>query len=702
MADLNKTRNIGIAAHIDAGKTTLTERILFYTGRQHKLGEVHEGAATMDWMEQEKERGITITSAATSCQWNDFTINIIDTPGHVDFTIEVERSMRVLDGLVFVLCAVAGVQPQSETVWRQANRYRVPRIAFVNKMDRVGADFHRVVSQMRSRLMARAVAAQIPIGAESGYRGAINLLEGKAYYYDDETLGAEYRVEDVPAELMEEYKKYRQELIDAIVETDDELLEAYLADDESITQEQLYAALRRAVINDGLIPMFCGTAFKNKGVQNLLDAVTAYLPSPLDVPPIKGINPHNEQEEERPADPTAPFSALAFKIAGDQHVGRLTYSRIYSGTLKKGEQVYNVSRGKGERVSRILRMHANMREELDSCSAGDIVALIGLKTATTGDSLTTKDSQILLESIHIPETVLDVAIEPKTKADNDKMSEALAKLGEEDPTFKSTYDDETGQVIISGMGELHLEIIVDRLRREFNVEANVGKPQVAYRETISQPVDKVELRYVKQTGGKGQYAHVVLNVKPLEIIGGDGKIYEFVDEISGGVIPKQYIPAVDQGIQQALKAGPLGGYPVLGVEAHLVHGSFHEVDSSEMAFRAAGSMAIKDAIRQARPILLEPMMKVEIHTPEDFAGTINGDISGRRGSVQGIAMGEPGTQVITAEVPLSNMFGYSTDIRNKTQGRATYTMEFHRYAEVPTNIAMEITKKYQGKAVAAG
>ncbi len=692
-SDLNKVRNIGIAAHIDAGKTTLTERVLFYTGRQHKLGEVHEGAATMDWMEQERERGITITSAATYATWEDHSINIIDTPGHVDFTIEVERSMRVLDGLVFVLCSVAAVQPQSETVWRQANRYRVPRIAFSNKMDRTGANFYNVVSSLRSRLMARAVAAQIPIGQESDFQGVIDLLEGKAYFYDSDKLGETYRIDEIPEHLMDNYKKYRRELVDAIIEKDDELLEKYLEDETSVTTEDLQAAMRRGVIHHGLVPVFCGTAFKNKGIQNLLDAVNRYLPSPLDVPAIKGVHPITEEEEERPCDPKGPLAALAFKIAGDQHVGRITFTRIYSGTLKKGDQVYNVSKDQTERISRILRMHANNREDLEICGAGDIVALVGLKSAGTGDTITTKDTKILLESIHIPDTVLDVAIEPKTKQDSEKMTDSLLKLADEDPTFRFTYNDETGQVIISGMGELHLEIIVDRLFREYKVEAKVGKPQVAYRETITGSVDKLEHRYVKQTGGKGQFAHIVLDVRPLDPEKHEGKTFNFNNNITGGIIPTQYIPAVEHGVKDALKSGVLSGFPVLGVEVDLVHGSFHPVDSSEMAFRAAGSMGMQEALRKCQPRLLEPMMRVEVVVPNEYTGAVHGDISGRRGLVTGIADGEAGYQIITAEVPLAMMFGYSTDIRNKTQGRATYTMEFKRYSEVPASIAAEVTKK---------
>ena len=700
MSDLSKIRNIGIAAHIDAGKTTLTERILFYTGRSHKVGEVHEGSATMDWMEQEKERGITITSAATTCEWDGKTINIIDTPGHVDFTIEVERSLRVLDGLVFVLCAVGAVQPQSETVWRQANRYRVPRIAFVNKMDRTGADFFNVISKMRSRLMARAVAAQLPIGAEGEFKGVINLLEGQAYFYDEST-GLDPVIKEVPEEYLAKYKEMRHELIEAIVETDDVLMEKYLEDESAITEDELKAALRRAVVNDGLIPVFCGTAFKNKGVQNLLDAVTRYMPSPIDVPAIKGTIPGTEEEDERPSDVNAPFSALAFKIATDPHVGRLTYCRIYSGKLNKGDSIYNVAKGKGERVSRLIRMHSNTREEIDTCQAGDIVAVIGLKTATTGDTLTFKDSQILLESIHIPETVMDVAIEPKTKQDNEKMTDGLLKLAEEDPTFRYTYNEETGQVIISGMGELHLEIIVDRLMREFKVEANVGKPQVAYRETINGSIEGVHGKLAKQTGGKGQFGHCIINVQPLDMETSEGKTFMFHNEISGGDIPKQYIPSVEKGCEEALRGGILAGYPVLGVEVFLTGGSFHEVDSSEMAFKAAGSIAMKDALKKCRPVILEPAMKVVIVTPEEYAGNVNGDINGRRGQVEDISSEEEGFQSISAKVPMAEMFGFSTDLRNKTQGRATYTMEFDNYVEVPASISNEIIRK-SGGAVAKG
>jgi elongation factor G len=697
MADLSRTRNIGIAAHIDAGKTTLTERILFYTGRQHKLGEVHEGAATMDWMEQERERGITITSAATYATWDNHTINIIDTPGHVDFTIEVERSLRVLDGLVFVLDAVSAVQPQSETVWRQANRYRVPRIAFVNKMDRLGSNFFNVVDKLRSRLMARAVAAQIPIGAESDFKGVIDLLEQKAYFYDSENLGQSYRTEEIPEEFQKVFAERRHELIEAIVESDDELLNRYLEGEDTITTAELKAAMRRAVIHQGLVPVFAGSAFKNKGIQNLLDAVADYLPSPLDVPAIKGVDPDTGEEDERACDPKGPFSALAFKIAGDPHVGRITYARVYSGTLKKGETAYNVSRDQSERISRILRMHANHREDIEEASAGDIVALVGIKGATTGDTLTHKTSRILLESIHIPETVMDVAIEAKTKADNEKMTDSLLKLADEDPTFKFAYNDETGQVVISGMGELHLEIIVDRLFREHKVEAKVGKPQVAYRETITAAVRGVEGRHVKQTGGKGQFGHVYIDVQPLgEVEKGEGKTYVFNNNVTGGEVPNQYIPAVDIGVKNSLKSGPVAGFPVIGVEVSLVGGSFHPVDSSEMAFRAAGSLAIKEALRRCQPRLLEPVMKVEVTVPDDFTGAIHGDLSSRRGLVTGIGQGEAGYQIITAEVPLSEMFGYSTDIRNKTQGRATYTMEFKRYAEVPASVAQDVARKQGG------
>lgn len=696
MPELSRTRNIGIAAHIDAGKTTLTERILYYTGRQHKMGEVHEGSTTMDWMDQERERGITITSAATTCQWDNHTINIIDTPGHVDFTIEVERSLRVLDGLVFVLCAVGAVQPQSETVWRQANRYRVPRIAFVNKMDRTGADFHNVIRRMRERLMARAVAAQIPMGSEQDFIGVISLLNSKAYIFDVDELGEEFREVDVPAEYQEEFKKYRHELIEAIVETDDVLMEQYLDDETAITGEQLRDALRRATISGGLVPVLCGSAFKNKGVQQLLYAVTRYLPSPLDVPPIKGVNPRNDQPDSRACDPKGPFSALAFKIAGDQHVGRLTFTRVYSGTLKKGDQAYNVGRDHAERISRILRMHANQRVDLEECQAGDIVALVGLKKTTTGDTLTDKKHQILLESIHIPETVLDVAIEPRTKADSEKMTDALAKLAEEDPTFRYSYNEETGQVIISGMGELHLEIIVDRLLREYKVAAKVGKPQVAYRETITGEVVGIEGRFIKQTGGKGQYGHVVIDVRPLSIEGGEGRVYVFNNAVIGGEVPKQFIQPVDAGCQDALKSGVLAGYPVLGVEVTLTGGSSHPVDSNELAFKAAGTLALQDALRRCHPRILEPTMRVEVNCPEAFTGAVHGDLTARRGQVTHIAPGEPGYQVIRAHVPLATMFGYTTDLRNKTQGRATYTMEFERYSEVPAQTAQEIIAKSGG------
>jgi len=697
MPDLSLTRNIGIAAHIDAGKTTLTERILFYSGRQHKIGEVHEGAATMDWMEQEKERGITITSAATSCLWDGHTINIIDTPGHVDFTMEVERSLRVLDGLVFVLCGVGGVQPQSETVWRQANRYRIPRIAFVNKMDRVGADFTEVIERMRAKLMARAVAAQIPIGAEAEFQGVINLLEGKAYYHEEDTYGATVREEEIPEDYRDVYELHRAELIEAIVETDDQLMEQYLEDDSGITEEQLKSALRRAVIDDGLVPVFCGSAFKNKGVQNLLLAVNRYLPSPLEVPPIKGQHPKTDKIEERACDPQGPFSALAFKIAGDSHVGRITFTRVYSGTVKKGEQLYNVRLEQAERVQRILRMHANQREDLDSCQAGDIVALVGMKQTTTGDSLTDKKHPILFESIHVPETVLDVAIEPKTVADSDKMTTALNKLADEDPTFHFSYNEETGQVIISGMGELHLEIIVDRLLREHKVAAKVGKPQVAYRETIIGTATGVEGRFVKQTGGKGQYGHVIVSVEPLKFDTSDQKTFEFVDETSGGDVPKHFMRHVEAGLEESLKSGVIAGYPVLGVKAALTGGSTHEVDASELAYRGAAALAMRDALKRCKPRLLEPTMKIEIISPEEYTGAVHSDLTGRRGQVSEIEPGEPGFQRISGEVPLAEMFGYSTDIRNKTQGRATYTMEFDRYTEVPKEIAKGIAARMGGK-----
>lgn len=696
MSDLALTRNIGIAAHIDAGKTTLTERILFYTGRQHKMGEVHEGSATMDWMEQEKERGITITSAATFCTWDGHAINIIDTPGHVDFTIEVERSLRVLDGLVFVLCAVGAVQPQSETVWRQANRYRIPRIAFVNKMDRAGADFFNVISRMRERLMARAVAAEIPIGAESEFVGVISLLEGKAYYYDSDNLGETYRTAEVPAEYQAQFLNYRHELIEAIVETDDVLMEQYLADELAITPEQLDAALRRAVLNSGLVPVFCGSAFKNKGVQNLLYAVVHYLPSPLDVPAIKGINPHNDKPEERECDPKGPLCALAFKIAGDTHVGRITFTRLYSGTLKKGDQVYNAGRDATERVSRILRMHANQREDLEQCQAGDIVAIVGPKKTVTGDTLCDKSHRILLESIFVPQSVIDIAIEPKTKADSEKMTASLMLLAEEDPTFHFTYNEETGQVIISGMGELHLEIIVDRLLREYKVAANIGKPQVAYREAITQAVTGIEGKLIRQTGGRGAYGHVIIDVKPSPIERADVGSFVFTNAVTGGEVPKEYISKVQDGIREALKAGVVAGFPVLGIEVTLTGGSSHPVDSNEMAFKAAGAMALQEALKRCAPQLLEPTMRVEVVAPEEYIGAVHGDIAARRGQVNGIAPGETGYQILVAEVPLSEMFGYSTDLRNKTQGRATYSMEFMHYCPVPDQLARDISRRFGG------
>jgi len=699
MGDLTLTRNIGIAAHIDAGKTTLTERILFYTGRQHKMGEVHEGSTTMDWMEQEKERGITITSAATYCHWEGHSINIIDTPGHVDFTIEVERSLRVLDGLVFVLCGVGGVQPQSETVWRQANRYRVPRIAFVNKMDRAGSSYFDVIAKMREKLMARAIAVQLPIGAEASFRGVISLLEGAAYFYDSDILGATVRKEDVPSEYRAEYQKRRHELIEAIVETDDELMELYLEDESAMTTEHLRAALRRAVLNQGLVPVFCGSAFKNKGVQSLLTAVNYYLPSPLDVPPMKGFNPRTGKTEERPCDPDGSFSAIAFKIAGDPHVGRITFTRVYSGRLKKGGQVHNVSRDSVERASRILRMHANQREDLEECQAGDIVALVGMKKSITGDTLTDRDHRLLFESIYIPESVIDIAIEPKTKADSEKMLHALALLAEEDPTFHHSFNEETGQVIISGMGELHLEIIVDRLLREHRVAANVGKPQVAYRETITASVSGIEGRYVKQTGGKGHYGHVIINVSPAPRERTEAGGLVFNNAVTGGEIPKEFIPKVAAGIRDALRSGVLAGFPVLGVEVTLTGGSSHEVDSNDLAFKAAGSLAIREALRHCHPRLLEPTMRVEVVTPEEFIGTLHGDLTSRRGQVSSITPGEPGYQILVGEVPLAEMFGYSTDLRNKSQGRATYTMEFLRYAEVAKQTAHEIIARFGGSYV---
>jgi elongation factor G len=681
---LDRVRNIGIMAHIDAGKTTTTERILYYTGRTHKLGEVHEGAATMDWMAQEQERGITITSAATTATWRDHKINIIDTPGHVDFTVEVERSLRVLDGAVAVFDSVAGVQPQSETVWRQADKYRVPRIAFINKMDRTGANFFNAVQSMRDRLGANAVPVQIPIGQEEHFIGVVDLVAMNAVIYKDD-LGEEFDVTEIPAELAEQAHQYHHELIDAVSHFDDELLESYIEDENSVTAEQLRRGLRAGTLASGITPVLLGSAFKNKGVQPLLDAVIDYLPSPLDVPAIAGIDPKSGNESERAASPDAPFSALAFKVMSDPFVGKLTYFRVYSGTLHSGDRVLNTTTGKTERVSRILQMHANHREEREEIIAGDIAAGVGLKQTTTGDTLAAESAPIVLESMTFPEPVIAVAVEPKSKADQDKLSTGLARLAEEDPTFRVTSDEETGQTLIAGMGELHLEIIIDRLMREFNVAANVGRPQVAYRETVSRPAERVRGRFVRQTGGSGQYGDVEINLLPQE----PGAGYEFVDKIVGGKIPKEYIGPVNAGIIEAMGAGVLAGYPVVDVKIELIDGSYHDVDSSERAFKIAGSMAFKDAMKRAKPILLEPMMSVEVTTPEDYLGDVMGNLSSRRGRIE--SMGPVGNaQVITATVPLSEMFGYATDLRSMSQGRASFTMQFERYEEVPPSIAAEV------------
>ncbi len=684
---LENTRNIGIMAHIDAGKTTTTERILFYTGKVHKLGETHEGSATMDWMVQEQERGITITSAATTAEWKNHRVNIIDTPGHVDFTMEVERSLRVLDGAVAVFCSVGGVQPQSETVWRQADRYGVPRIAFVNKMDRTGADFFKVVDQIKTKLGAKPVPIQLPVGAEDSFVGIVDLLHNKAVIYTDD-LGTRSDETEIPAELAELVSQKREELVEAVAETDEELMLKYL-EGEEISEAELKAALRNATVTNQLIPVCCGSAFKNKGVQALLDAIVDYLPSPLDIPPAKGINPQTGEEEERRTADDEPFSALAFKIMSDPFVGKLAFFRVYSGSLKAGSYVFNAAKGKKERIGRILQMHANHREERDEVFAGDIAAAVGLKDTGTGDTLCDSDHPIMLESMDFPDPVIDIAIEPKTKADQDKLSASLTKLSEEDPTFQVHTDEESGQTIISGMGELHLDIIVDRLLREFKVEANVGKPQVAYRETIRKAV-KAEGKFVRQSGGRGQYGHVVLEVEPLEA--GAGFIFE--NKIVGGVVPKEYVPAVENGIKEAMLNGVLSGYPVIDVKVALVDGSYHEVDSSEMAFKVAGSIGFKEACRKANPVLLEPVFKVEVVTPEEYMGDVIGDLNSRRGRIEGM---EPqgGAQAVKAVVPLAQMFGYVNDLRSKTQGRATYVMNFSHYEEVPQSVAETIIAKQQ-------
>ena len=686
---LKDTRNIGIMAHIDAGKTTTTERILFYTGVNHKIGEVHEGAATMDYMEQEQERGITITSAATTAFWNGNRINIIDTPGHVDFTVEVERSLRVLDGAVAVFSAVDGVQPQSETVWRQADKYEVPRMAFLNKMDRVGADFNMCVNDIKEKLGGNGVPIQLPIGAEDSFEGIIDLITMKEYLFKDDTMGAAYDVADVRAELLEEAQAAREHMLESVVETDDELMEKYFGGEE-ITEEEIKKAIRIATISGVIVPVLCGTAFKNKGIQPLLDAVVAYMPSPLDVGSVKGIDPKTEAPMERQPSDEEAFSALAFKILTDPFVGRLSFFRVYSGVLNKGSYVLNSTKGKKERMGRLLQMHANKREELDVVYSGDIAAAVGLKETTTGDTLCDESKPIILEKMEFPDTVIQIAVEPKTKADQEKMGTALAKLAEEDPTFKVTSNQETGQTLISGMGELHLEIIVDRMKREFKVEANVGKPQVAYRETINGAAD-VEEKYAKQSGGRGQYGHVKIKVEA-----NPDKGYEFINQITGGAIPREYIPAVDKGIQEALEAGVVAGYPVQDVKVTLYDGSYHEVDSSEMAFKIAGSMAIKKAMRAANPILLEPIFKVEVTTPEEYMGDVIGDLNSRRGQVSGMT-DRNNAKIINAQVPLAQMFGYATDLRSKTQGRASYSMEFEKYVQVPNNIAQQVIAERQGK-----
>ncbi|MBS6361121.1 elongation factor G [Burkholderia sp.] len=686
---IERYRNIGISAHIDAGKTTTTERILFYTGVSHKIGEVHDGAATMDWMEQEQERGITITSAATTAFWKgmagnypEYRINIIDTPGHVDFTIEVERSMRVLDGACMVYDSVGGVQPQSETVWRQANKYKVPRIAFVNKMDRVGADFFRVQRQIGERLKGVAVPIQIPVGAEDHFQGVVDLVKMKAIVWDDESQGVKFAYEEIPEALRATAEEWREKMVEAAAEASEELLEKYLNDHHSLTEEEIKAGLRKRTIANEIVPMLCGSAFKNKGVQAMLDAVIDYLPSPADVPAIIGHDLNDNEAERHPSD-DEPFSALAFKIMTDPFVGQLIFFRVYSGVVNSGDTLLNATKDKKERLGRILQMHANERKEIKEVRAGDIAAAVGLKEATTGDTLCDPAKPIILERMEFPEPVISQAVEPKTKADQEKMGLALNRLAQEDPSFRVQTDEESGQTIISGMGELHLEIIVDRMRREFGVEATVGKPQVAYRETVRTTADDVEGKFVKQSGGRGQYGHAVIKLEPNQ-----GKGYEFLDEIKGGVIPREYIPAVDKGIQETLKSGVLAGYPVVDVKVHLTFGSYHDVDSNENAFRMAGSMAFKEAMRRAKPVLLEPMMAVEVETPEEFMGNVMGDLSSRRGIVQGMEdIAGGGGKIVRAEVPLAEMFGYSTSLRSATQGRATYSMEFKHYAETPANVS---------------
>ncbi len=686
---LNRIRNIGIMAHIDAGKTTTTERILYYTGISHRLGEVHDGAAQMDWMPQEQERGITITSAATTCDWADHRINIIDTPGHVDFTIEVERSLRVLDGAVAVFCAVGGVEPQSETVWRQADRYGVPRIAFVNKMDRVGADFNNVVDQLRARLKAPAVPIQLPIGAEDSFVGVVDLVLMKAIIWDDDDLGMSMRTEEIPADMLDAASAARESIIEALADVDDGLLSKFL-EGQDVSEAEIKTALRRGTLEIKIVPVLCGAAFKNKGVQTMLDAMVDYLPSPVDISAIQGLEVDGDAEVLRKASDDEPFAALAFKIMTDPYVGTLAYIRVYSGTLKTGTTVLNATRGKKERVGRLLKMHANRREEVDCAYAGDIVAAVGPRSVVTGDTLCAVGSPVLLESMTFPEPVISIAIEPKTKSDRDKVSAALGKISAEDPSFRVSTDEETGQTLISGMGELHLEIVVDRLTREFKVEANVGVPQVAYRETIRSSV-RENLRFAKQSGGRGQFAHVCIDLEPLE----PGKGFEFEDKIKGGRIPREYIPAVKKGIVEAMTSGPLAGYQVLDCRVTLYDGSFHEVDSSELAFKIAGSMAFKKAAGRADPVLLEPIMAIEVVVPEDYMGDVIGDLNGRRGRVQNMTA-RAGAQVVSAQVPLANMFGYATDLRSRTQGRATYTMQFAHYEPVPNSVSEELTARAVG------
>jgi elongation factor G len=687
---LGRVRNIGIMAHIDAGKTTTTERILYYTGKTYKIGEVHEGAAVMDWMVQEQERGITITSAATTCKWRDTWINIIDTPGHVDFTVEVERSLRVLDGAVAVFDAVAGVEPQTETVWRQANKYGVPRMCFINKMDRVGADFFRCVDMIKDRLDATVALTQLPIGAESEFQGVVDLLAMKALIWSD-GMGESYETVEIPEAMKADAEHWRHQMVDVVSAHDENVLEKYVSEEE-ITADDLRKGLRTAAITGGVVPVLCGTAFKNKGVQTLLDAIVDYLPSPLDVPPIQGVDVKTGEPAERKPDDDEPFAALAFKIMSDKHVGKLTYFRVYSGKLAAGNPVLNATKDKKERIGRLLQMHANHREDKEGVFAGDIVAAVGLKSASTGDTICDPSHPILLEKMEFPEPVISVAIEPKTKVDQDKLGDALARLSDEDPTFQVRTDDETGQTIISGMGELHLDVLVDRMVREFSVAANVGKPQVAYRETITEVIEDVEQRYIRQTGGRGQYGHVIITLEPT----GPGGGYEFVDKVKGGDVPREYISAVDAGIQEAMEGGVLAGYPLVDTRAILTGGSSHDVDSSEMAFKIAGSIAFKDAARKAKPALLEPIMEVEVVTPEDFMGDVIGDLSSRRGKVEG--MEQRGTaHVVKVQVPLAEMFGYATDLRSRTQGRATFTMQFDSYQQVPQSISEEIIARVRGE-----